>query len=169
MASLWGGQGNQELRAVVVNKEGMVIAGGDGGAAVPAPIINKIGSGGDGVLIVYDPDLGDAISLTLLPGAVADMDLTPDGDILVRAGGSIYRLNPDGSEVIWQAPGSGRIASDGKGGVWMAGKKTITHLDENGKQTISFSAGTGWGCKDVAFDPITGHVIVAGSRSARGP
>ena len=169
MATLWGKQGNQELKAVVVNNDGLVIAGGNGGAAVPAPITNTIGTGGDGVLIVYDPDLSTAVSLTLLPGSVRDMDLTPEGDLLVAAGGSIYRLSPDGSELRWQAPGSGRIASDGEGGVWMAHKKTIRHLDATGKETISFSAGTGWGCKDITYEPQSGHVVVCGSRSARGP
>ena len=169
MASLWGKTGDQQLKGVIVNKDGLVIAGGSGGAVVPAPIINDIGSGGSGVLIVYDPDIGEVVSLSLIPGNVSDMDQTPDGDLLVAAGGSVYRLNSDGSEMRWQAPGGGRIASDGKGGVWVGEKRTIRHINAEGEETISFSSGTGWGNKDIAYDPKTDHVFVAGSRSARGP
>ena len=48
------------------------------------------------------------------------------------------------------------------------GKRKVIRFDSNGQQLADISVGTGFGCTDIAVDPVSQQFFVCGSRSDRG-
>ena len=160
--SLWGGAGDEAMRACVVTDDGVAIVGGNGLVSVPGVPVHDLGGKG-GVLVRIDTMLGEVLSITTFRSPVTSLALSDDNHVLVAADTS-YKLSLDGATVAWKGGGGGkRICRDGSGGAWIWSGSSAIHLDNTGKQVGSVSCKG----KDFAVDPDGERVFVCGFNAGR--
>jgi hypothetical protein len=173
--SVDGGIGDQSWNAAAVQPDGTFVLAGTRQLPTTIPaleVYDLAGSpNGGGSILRIEPTTGLVLSMTQIPAVPLDLDLTPDGDLLVASRSISMKISAAGDTLLWRSGSADEIASDGQGGAWFSTRKgkKVTHVDTDGKVLHTFKAGQGFGIQAMTYLPKQELVVVAGGISRPSP
>ena len=167
-ATYLGGSEDDFTDAVDISLDGnFVIVGGSLKNAKLAGKETELLGGGDGTIVRYDSQTNQAITTTLLPGRVLDLEVSNNGDIAVAYEGGIAVLNPDATEVKWNKSLSDvsriAISDNGKVGVVrdIRGGDRAYLFDSDGEQLQEWNTNSKRQLNDIAVTDRDGGMVIA--------
>jgi hypothetical protein len=164
-ATYLGGAGADQAAAVDIAPDGALVVAGAlaNGYTPPGVTPVELLGGGAGAVIRLDPSGRAARSLTRIGGRVSDLEIAPDGMIVVCGDFGVAALGGDAGALRWHAPlgDTRRCAAGSDGTVAALAGDTAYVFDAAGAPLGAWQPG-GSAQSDIAVDGASRSAIVAG-------